>query len=670
MKKLLTFFMAFVAIGFIFSCSDDNDYSGQKYAKPESIQNGVWTNCIDYTDSTTSGIIMKVDGPSVEFSLFDLEKGNLAYSSGKMTYDKETGRGTIDVPASITDCGLLRFAMLSDNIMECIPEKYPDDTIHFLYIAESTEDWWGEEEPDCDKLDGSVGGYDFSTDLLLDIDMPSNAKYTRADGWDIISKANTIIGVVSGIGKIVTGIIGLVKGKNKDKAAEETRKNVNSTLEICKGMDKNIVNLQNQMTEMNKNLNNHLNMMEKNIKDELKRLDEKINLTTAEIMEKQRLMLYQQSVTQQKLDLMETSEKLNARNEEATRLHLRALGYKDSVATIINTETDNISNKLYDYLNKWAAAETSGENYVQRTIAFTRRLYSTLCDNKSGYPYIYDQYVFNTKAWEHEGYNNRANLRLADLTVVYESVLLSALYLEACISTGNTVYGAKPEPLLEELEMECQNFSKCYDESKIEIREDKRVCQIVGAHFVADSRLMEIGKIPDLYRGVDMNNPSIANVLAYSFPTLGGKSVSQEERMIDPGVAMKQTLTPLEAACIIDYYGGTLSMKQILDNAQFKEEASSSSPNKSSASYHCVYLNGNAFTIKDYSDYHLYLGATAVGDMNGKHVDIVHGKKASNQESFDNKNYMGYVQTSSGGFHGYVKNWHNRLWWFRIYDRY
>lgn len=670
MKKLLTLFVAFVAISIVFSCSDDDDYSGHEYAKPESIQNGVWTNCIDYTDSTTSGIIMKVDGPSVEFSLFDLEKGNLAYSAGKMTYDKTTGRGTIDIPASITDCGLLKFAMLGDNVMECIPEKYPMDTIHFLYIAESTEDWWGEEEPDCDELDGSVGGYDFSTDLLLDIDMPSSAKYTRADGWDILSKANTVIGLVSGIGKIVTGIIDLVKGKNKDKAAEDTRKNVNSTLEICKGMDKNIVNLQNQMTEMNRNLNNHLNMMEKNIKDELKRIDQ----TTTDILKKQRLTLYQQSVTQQKLDLMETTEKLNARNEDATRLHLRALGYKDSVATIINTETDDISNKLYDYLSKWAAAETSGENYVQRTIAFTKRLYSTLCNNKYGYPYIYDQYVFNTKAWEHEGYNNRANLRLADLTVVYESVLLSALYLEACISTGNTIYGAKPEPLLKELEMECQNFEKCYKESNIEIRNDKRVCQIVGAHFVADSRLIETGRLGSLYSGVPMNYSNLANILAFACTMFSNQgSVSENEKMMEPGVVMKQTLTPLEAACIIDYYGGTLSMKQILDNAQFKENAVATSENKDRAIYHCVYLNGNAFTIKDNDDqdYYLYLGACAVGDMSGKHVDIVQGKKASNQEWFDEKNFMGCINTDADNYiNGFDKNLTNRLWWFRIYDRY
>ncbi|MDO5446389.1 MAG: hypothetical protein Q4F34_01245 [Prevotellaceae bacterium] len=621
-----------ISVVLFVACSDDSEsVNKQEYSKPSAIASGVWTNCLDYDDNTDYGVLMKVNGTAVEFTLFDFEKGNTAYFPGNMVYDNTTGIGTLEIPQRIFEYGKSTFRMLTDSIMECIPESNPEDTIHFMWVDNNCDDWWNDENSNsviADVTDGPFETYDFPTSFVLDSDSTAETRGVL----DVLKGIKTVVQMIYYTFKLGTDVADYVnrkKGDGKDDRYKAIQDEMKQCINISKRVDDNINSLQKQLVDMNNNLSNRLNALENQYKE----------------------TKYRDAISQQKRDLGETSKMLNERDAMVNTLHTRAIGYVDSVMYILNNEPDETRCvKLYEYLNQWAAP-LSNENYVQKTIAYIHKLWNVYFEGQTGYPYIYDQYVYNMKAWEHEGYEDRALLRVTDLASAYEYAWLSLIYLQSCIATGNTVYGAKPQPLLAELEKECLSLAEEYQKSQINERNDVRVCQIVGSHFISEKTL----HINDYLSGTwyRTNSPWNPEILAYGFDG-------------DYNKTKKQLLTADEAECILSYY------KKITDKSLYfilRDYGQFEAPVvKDSWQSHNIILKGNARCLEyGYEKCEIYYEPFA-RDKRDDHTNMGIVRHINLNEIGGN-DYLGTVSHKGGRFNYWDGDFYYYFAWFKINSR-
>ena len=170
---------------------------------------------------------------------------------------------------------------------------------------------------------------------------------------------------------------------------------------------------------------------------------------------------------------------------ERTNSYLNPMINYNSLYLMMLEDCDGSDESLNDISTKWATTSLiSGNSPTVQFLNFIDFLKTTVVEQKNLYQ-IYDTYVFNTHAWESEGYAMRESLRASDLAVIAESSYLALLYARCRTDISENVR----ENLLDQLNTAIGNFQSFYDKNPVVRHESQAICQINGAHFIMNRAL-------------------------------------------------------------------------------------------------------------------------------------------------------------------------------------
>lgn len=175
---------------------------------PTDIAQGVWTNCPEYNDSTTQGVMMLVSEHSISFATFDFVEGLIG------DFQQQ------DAP---------RYSIREDGTLVCHVSIMERD-VRFAYIGEDYIGWW-----------------DAANNLSEDPPLP------LPTGWDKwLSGIGTFMGLVS-LGIAIAGKIQL---------APASAANAQKALKMCKAMLASIKLLKEEINKLNAQMTQSLRQLE------------------------------------------------------------------------------------------------------------------------------------------------------------------------------------------------------------------------------------------------------------------------------------------------------------------------------------------------------------------------------------------------------------------------
>lgn len=507
-------------IGLSAGCNKDDIKEGdqQETGHPKEIKNGVWSDCLSREADAKSGILMRINGGDAEFAAFTFDHTKPVFNTGSVTYNSETGTGRISVPAPIKYNGEYGFAMLSEDVMQCIaPTQDGADTLCFKYMGTSIEEWFKDGKANVPQVSfnpawACMKNYGFNTKIDAGIDIEKWQKpQTKGGALDNFFGWTGVVGSVCGV---ITGIgssLGWGGPSNQDIMDE-----VLKVEGICNEMNGKINVISDQLTDLARDVNDGLNAITKEL---------------ATIEKKQYLQL-------QLTYMSEVQNRIQHRNEEMDVLYSQSLGahlkyiekcYNASVEASDSTE---YFMNLYDELSLWMG---DGDTYLNRILSFITYLYDTTSPDggDKGMPYIYDRLMQITSAWEHETFESRLTMYLSDASVVFELARWTSAYLQCCVRLDKRTNGqGDPEHYIKQLESRCSAFSKEYEKRNgniaTAIEEDRRVCYIYNAQFMTyDSKVEPIDYkshpwAKDIWKTFDMSrtdnvNDEVAKLCLYGF---------------------------------------------------------------------------------------------------------------------------------------------------------
>lgn len=531
---------------------------------PDTIQQGIWTNCLELDSAATNGLIMQVgQNNAVSFAVFDFEYGIQTTAMGSMTYDATLRKGSITIPPSCPYAGTFDFTMLDKYVLEFIIESPQRDTIDFIYIASSTAAWWNMGAKDSllqqyGATYGPMEQYTFSTDIVEsweDLISISQIGVYQNSGvqngfFDIFGAITGGIGAVTGILGSVSSIMGFC-----DKTNQEVYDKVQAVAKVCNVMDKKLDNIQSQLTTMADNLNKQLT----EIKAQLDRMEQ-----TMEVIKRKQI------VEAQLTRLNFTLININQRNSSASKMRIRLSPYRDDLQQLEATPVEGKDSTAYftDIHHKLAAWDgTQNEAYTDLML-FISTLQEVLSPGGAGMPTVYAQLSVDTKAWEHLAELNQNILLLADMSLVADQVHWMTLYLQSCIRLNIPANNeGNPKSMLSQLDFACKQLGKFYANAKVEIHTNRRVCYINGAHFMTtdtilhyiDYYYMDETSVQPTWCPAKM--PWNIDQCVYGFANK------------DYNVTKNQLLTADEARAIFNYYGADKSLfNMFCDNLIFEYE--------------------------------------------------------------------------------------------------
>lgn len=277
--------------------------------------------------------------------------------------------------------------------------------------------------------------------------------------------------------------------------------------------------------------------------------------------------------------------------------------YHDAIELILEHQSDSVRQHIsfedeyayrrtiYSMLDDWAG---TGNKRIMDILALGDQMCHTTYTSEegtlTGMPALYDQLMRDLKPWEHEAVESAANLRLPDIELYTECVLLAAEYLAACDALQEKAHGIDPNVLLAKLETTVRQVIAAYQPP---IDNDRiRVCNIAGAHLIfRDINMtpidyMEMRWIPSSFFLYDYAAPY---VITYGF-------TGQTQNVYDHQISERK------AARIMRYYDGSdMSLPQIL-----VEKGRLTVPGeKHNLASSFLLLSGEPQTMNDGSDYKL-----------------------------------------------------------------
>lgn len=173
------------------------------------------------------------------------------------------------------------------------------------------------------------------------------------------------------------------------------------------------------------------------------------------------------------VDNIETAQLMRSRAERFSVLNCYTC---DQFAKVLKADGDTA--KIRSIVQKWGDSYTDDGPTSSTAIAYLNFLTSGLNSGEKPMPAIYDEWVFNSVAWEHEGYEYRENLRLADI-----SLALTTLYMDHMYHTMNNLNTDK-------INAAFQKFSDVYKSTLVKRHPDYLVCQVYRAHMVFRKNLI------------------------------------------------------------------------------------------------------------------------------------------------------------------------------------
>ncbi len=325
---------------------------------------------------------------------------------------------------------------------------------------------------------GPVVPFDFNTDLEADYSMWNGFEpepEEQYDGIYITTIFSIVVAVVGGVADIMNSI----------RLAREAvyRRKLGELLKRCKDISKAMNTLNMSLANLQHSLDNHINktmQLLDNMDWQMELLDQQKRLTfITEVITKKNGTI----ADFVNGDFINYSRALDLIDDYITNTDGK---YNDPDSTRAYHQL------IYGMLNDWAG---EGNKHLQEVLAFGNTLcnvtYVTQSGTLVGMPALYDQLTFDIKAWEHEGINNRAYLRLIDVMVWLRCSELVASYIVACQTLGKTAHGIDPYQLEQSFTAINKQIASLY--SQMPIHEGIRICQVAGAHMVfTDSIIQEL----------------------------------------------------------------------------------------------------------------------------------------------------------------------------------
>jgi len=453
------------------------------------LKQGIWTEhdtALEGSDKYTAeeleqmpAVGMMVDGDNAYFFTYSAE-GADDLVEGKISYNKDSGKGTITFPA-ITGSPIsgqtVSFNMISDETMEFeFTYEGQKTTGSCAWLCDNLDNWGTGDESDWEELlpyyqaiaetagpDGSIDWSGSETVTVEDVDEEGNivekeVTVTDLDKplvWDAgskpVAKTRMVTAVIEGISAGLEIFTSLFE--------PDPMEEINAKLDAALGKLDNV--LQNQQV-MNAKL-------------------DKINAILVGIA--------------QKMEQQATIDIFNNRTQTYYNpLKMRNTAYFNKAFKLYNDNKSNlgsVKDKLGEYGKEWV-----GNNEEYMTLTWNYIEYLNTVQHSSygtGMAAIYDGVTFDKYPWEHLGTGDRQTYRANDMIMIAKCLFMINLY--AAYGGGSDI---KKEGIYNNY-IEQKPKLKEFCEFKVTDPDKFLVCQIPGAHFIMHKELQKYD-----YRGKDV----------------------------------------------------------------------------------------------------------------------------------------------------------------------
>ncbi len=432
---------------------------------------------------------------------------------------------------------------------------------------------------------GPVVPFNFNTNINVDLEPWGEwfKQYAGVNnlGWFVVEIINVVTGGI-------TWIFGAIRMDQERRALAHLNEAVKLLTELN---DTHLKALMKSLEDLNNSVNTYL---------------DSVQLATEDMMIEQQVLSQYYRINY----IMDAINKQQTVMREFVNVDF--VYYHDAIELILEHQSDSVRQHIsfedeyayrrtiYSMLNDWAG---SGNKRIMDILSLGDQMCHTTYTSEegtlTGMPALYDQLMRDLKPWEHEAVESAANLRLPDLEVYTECILLAAEYLAACDALQEKAHGMNPQELLSKLETTARQVIAAYQPP---IDNDRiRVCNIAGAHLIFRNTEMlpidytEMRWIPSSY--FNYLDPIAPYRITYGF-------TGQMQNIYDHQISERK------AERIMRYYADpNLSLPQIL-----AEKGRLSVPEKEprlDSSF--LLLSGEPQTKEDGPNYKLY--APAAGKM-------------------------------------------------------
>ena len=426
-----------------------SEISGEQKTE-DGLEYDVLSTDIDDDDlADIPAVGMKIEGSKAYFFTYSAE-GADDLVEGKISYDKDSKKGTIAFPA-ITGSPIsgqtVSFKMVSDELMQFeFTYEGKKATGSCAWLCENTDNW-GEpttnEEWEELMAYYSLIGEDWGPDPSIDW-----GDLAEPLTWDETPQAKANKRAVGAILEGVSAGLDMFASIFGPDPMEE----INAKLDAVLGKLDNV--LQNQQKIM-------------------AQLDQ-VNARLIAIAEK--------------MNQQETLNKFNERNKDFyNKLEAQNNAYFNSAFKLYDANKNNLSAdqraKLGDYGKEWVG---SNREFINLTWEYIK--YLTTVQHSTygvGMDKIYDGLTFAKYPWEHMGINDRKNYRAYDIAMIAKSLFMIGLYAQ---------YGGLSDVAKEGIYNNYDSYRKQLKEFcmfNVSNPDKFLVCQIPGAHFIMHKELQK-----------------------------------------------------------------------------------------------------------------------------------------------------------------------------------
>lgn len=205
----------------------------------------------------------------------------------------------------------------------------------------------------------------------------------------------------------------------------------------------------------------------------------------------------------------------------------------------------------YEIADLWAKQDLDCGQAVKGIKAMMESIPTFITSDMMNLTQMYDYWVYQTTPWEHMGYQKRAQLRLADVSICASGYILGHAYYEhqLALSTaaGDKAAMADAKIGLKAIEDAFDAFKTFYEKNiKFTRHDDKLICQIKDAHMVFDKDIVLS----------DMNAHNWAPKHTEIEGSDGLKNFMYGEENRGAATVLNSSLSPDEFNAICNYYGG------------------------------------------------------------------------------------------------------------------
>ena len=437
MKNKLRYLLLLLPAVWLAGCKQDAP------AVIDPLLQGVWTNCPEYTDTTTQGIMMVVAEQDTYFATFDFKKGLLSDPVAK----------------PLSECRLSE-----DGLAECMAEGWTSPH-RFAYIGISYDGWWNSTgyPEDIDEYTGSF----FNN---------SNGMLNGWSRWDW----GGVVGDILAISASAMTIAGEAITIKQLKAARDT---LLKALDVCKEIQKDLKGLDATVMKMCDKLDSIFNSIDKQITDQTLRL----RLYT----KRQRLQGYILILNQQQ------QRSVFLRNDDFAEKSYNEV--QELYKTIIDSsggaqQEEQLKKMMAEYVDKhygdlytWMGTDNARYTALMSYMDWVRSSTDGVCNYDV--LQVVDNIAREQAAWEHETYPMRSATYLNEMNKVTYTGMIMLTFLSGCELTHRATPNpyADPAELKKRLSNKIVEYIAFIEKHNEALKRRERICLIDGMHCVVDS---------------------------------------------------------------------------------------------------------------------------------------------------------------------------------------